>query len=315
MDISVDVGFGSVKAAVYKNSEIQCVQFPSAVGYSSSGCIELGKFAKQEKSYSLNGEALYLVGDDAVNTAITTRDLSFLIKFSPLFIYKALCDLNLINSQINLALGLPLYYFSKYKDELKRSVFSDVVNGASLSLFINKFEIYPQGIGALMDYMIDDKITFINEKKELNSVIADIGYNTIDIIITDSGRAVKGESDMLENAGIVKISKEMQNYIKNNMDINLSEAETQKAIIAKSVYGKDLSNEIHSLSAKYAEWLIQEIKSRFKERINRSEKIIFTGGGVNLIKNELKDFKKAYIPNYPEFSNARGFLKSMVYGG
>ena len=304
MKIAIDVGFGDTKVVSFLNKKINKLKFPTAISYYKSG-FNLGDFSKKELIYNMNGVD-YLVGVDAIKDALTTRDIDFLIKFSPLFIYKALTNLNLIKENIDLALGLPLLYYSDYSDALKKSMINSKVNDLEFKNYIKTVRVYPQGVGILMNQMIDDNMK-INSSKIKNSIIVDVGYNTVDIIVTSEGKAIKNECAFYENKGIIELVNGVKNAVRNEFKIEISEAEAQKILIDKEFLHTDFSKTINIEKQKYAEWLDFELKGKFKDRFVRADEIIISGGGANYLK-EFSN-KKNFTISSSEYSNAIGFLK------
>jgi len=105
--IGVDIGFGDVK--VVANSH--CNKFPTAIAYSDGG-PEIGEESPPEYIFAGN---TYLVGKPATFSLNTfpTRDLSFLFRFAPLLLFKALENVPLPDSSVHLAVGLPLAHFNQ----------------------------------------------------------------------------------------------------------------------------------------------------------------------------------------------------------
>lgn len=303
--IAIDAGFGDTKVSRYDDGgKIKNRKFPTAITYKKEG-LGLGGYAIEERVYSLNGKEL-IVGEGALFDAFGTRDIDFLIKYSPVLVYKALEDAGALDACSAIALGLPLGEFGKYQPLLLSSMKKAVVNGRMLGDF--EIKIYPQGVGASWDYVCDGDN--VDEKKaNLNTVVVDIGFNTLDVVVMSGGKALP-ESFMEPEFGLVRVIKELRAYIQNRFEINLTEQDAKGVLISKVIAGKKLETKIRELLENYREWLSDEIRAKIPERIKRADAIIWSGGGAYYLDvkgGSLED--KSYVVDEPEYANSRGFLK------
>lgn len=317
--VGLDIGFGDVKVVFIHSShlgEMNSFKFPTAVAYARKGVIELDEEAEE---YEFEGRR-YLVGESTLSSAdiFSTRDISFLITYAPLLVYKAFeiirAKQNENFSEKHVCLGIPLSYFHEKRFELERRVRSFAVNGEFLSF--DTAEVRPQSQGILFDFALDEMGNPIMERQGLNLLILDIGFNTVDVLVVVEGRSSGKRSVMFERGGVSKMCEELSQYLQKEYRLNLSE-QAVKEILTKQVfklYGvkKDLSAAIRKMKEHYTDWLVQEVRSRFEDFLKQADKLIIAGGGAYYVRD---DFYERYprefifIPPEPEYSNARGFLK------
>ncbi len=311
--VSVDIGYGDVKIFDGKNQ----YKMPTAIApYSFSafmGSINHDKNSpyNKENIYTLDGKD-YLIGERALQDVYckTTRSDNFVLKYTPLFIYKTIELIGYIPDSV--ALGIPLVKYiasdsESFKEKYRERVSKFIINKQIIS--IDNIEIYAQGHGIYIDSLMKDENKDLGDKSVL---VVDIGFNTIDILWVINGTPTRKNSTTLVNKGVVAIIKDLQEYIKNNHDIDLSEQVAKDILIEKKIeiYGHkiDLTGIIQDLIEDYASWLVEEIEGRMKDTMQRVSKVIIAGGGAYYVKNFIPDkYNFIYIPEIPEFSNARGY--------
>ncbi|MGK7346042.1 MAG: ParM/StbA family protein [Candidatus Nitrospinota bacterium M3_3B_026] len=306
--LGLDIGFGDVKAVAEDGRKLK---IPTAVAYAGDGVCDLGELSNDHREHLYMGRK-YVVGEAAISRAFSTRSLEFLRKYAPLLACRAIEELKMNIS--SLAFGLPMaYYTSQNKSEFLSSMRKIEVDGRTMELGA---EVFPQGVGALLDYRLSDD----GSEKEGTAVcglVLDVGFNTVDVVAFENGSAVKADSGMLERAGISKVTQELANALQTETTINLSEQEAKDALLKGklAVYGyeKDLSETIRGTTERYVEWLLSVVASRWEDRLQRAGKLILAGGGAYYLKTYIpaRYRKVLFIPDEPEFANARGFLKAL----
>lgn len=303
-NIGIDIGFGDVKVF---GQGIQ-KKFPSAIAYAKDGMADVDDYELETYDYH---DRKYIVGQDALFSLDTfsTRDIEFLFRYAPLLLHYGLKNID----ATNISTGLPLSYFSRH-GEFQKVTSRITVNGITKDYSVR---VFPQGVGILLDYRIDHGGKEIKGTDQ-ELLVLDVGFNTVDIVVTHKGRAIKSECSMIERGGISKICQDLAIYLQNEMTINLSEQETKDILLRGKlkIYGneKDLTTVIRDITEGYVDWLMGNLKSRYEERIKRVDKLIIAGGGAYYIHGHIPDryLNIIDIPVDPEFANARGFYKASL---
>ncbi len=328
--LGLDIGFGDVKLALNihsgnrSNGKTVLTKFPTAIAYARDGII--GDLGSEEKTYRFNGKN-YFVGDSALQCrdVFSTRDIDFLTTFSPLLAFAAMMQTTetkaggldpetLSASEKHLCLGMPLAHFHSRRSDLleimKKSRVSDVELG------FETIDIRAQGQGIYFDYMLDEAGSPITERQNLNILVVDIGFNTVDILGVVNGRPSREWSGMIDRGGISRIGEQVGNYLQREFHFELPEQALKDVLQKKTIalYGasKDISWAIRKASEEYAAWLLQEIRSRWEGFVKKAHCLILAGGGAYYVKQA---FSATYppgflhVPKNPEFSNAIGFQK------
>ncbi len=311
--VAIDVGYGDVK--VFDGEKYY--KHPTAVApYSFSSFA--GKIEQDENSpyleesiYTLDGRD-YLIGNRALQDIYckSSRSESFIFKYTPLFIYKAIEDTGFMPDTV--ALGIPLINYIAsdsrvFKKKYKERVGKFIINSQVIS--IDNVEIFAQGHGIYIDCLTQEENR--NLKKE-SVLVVDIGFNTIDILSVVEGTPTRKDSTTLVNKGVVAIIKNLQEYIKGNYNLDLSEQSVKDILLTNglNIYGNeiDLTDIIRDIVEGYSNWLIGELEERMENATQRIKKVIIAGGGAYYIKDFIPEkYSFIYIPKSPEFANVRGY--------
>jgi hypothetical protein len=139
-------------------------------------------------------------------------------------------------------------------------------------------------------------------------LILDIGFNTVDYILVSNG--VKKKGNTIEKQGVER----MVEMFRSQIDISFVKQFTLQRIMEifekgyMSTEGEriDLTHIKKRAINEYNEILKTRLKSEIGNLINEIESIVLAGGGAYYIKDIRKD---VYIPDEPEFSQARGYTK------
>jgi hypothetical protein len=314
MKLGLDIGYGDVKAVYQYEGKLTMMKFPTAIAYAEQGVGELSEFAYNEEYEYRNRR--YLVGKQALFGAFSTRSFEFMRRYLPLFVFKTVKDIRERTGETvtDIALGLPLSHYTE-------------ANISALTLLLERIEVahtvlelkvrfYPQGLGVLADYRLSEDRS-VNRQTNQDMLIIDIGFNTVDVVVAERGKIIKSESETLERHGVSKITLALTREIKSLMQIDLSEQEAKDVLCLGKikVYGaeRDLTEMIRGSAENYADWLMQEVRSKWAARIQRSERVIVAGGGAYYLKDNIPaEYRPlVHVPDLPEHANARGFFKTL----
>lgn len=322
--LGVDVGFGETKAVLISKPTIRRqVSIPTAI---TPLAVEMiSGLNSKEKHYEFKGKK-YLVGTDAVfsGTALPTRNINFLVENSAIMIAAIIDQIpevkNVEMEQICICAGLPLEFYADYKQDLKTSISNFSVNGRCFNF--KNVSIMAQGEGVLYDYAIDENFKLRSSVDGTNMVVIDVGYNTVDVLIVNQGSCSSHHSQMLESAGICKATKMLESHVKSQiksmagMSAVLTEQDLKQCLKQKFFVFKGERIEFTDICAEiireYSAYLYAEIENRFGPFIVRADRVLCAGGGAHYISNyfaEKLGKKFLFIPEKPEFANARGYGK------
>jgi len=255
-----------------------CFKFPSWLAYHTSAAIS------EMDVVTVDGIE-YVVGEDAKyeRQKITISDINDLIAYFNVFKKYALQKADIKEDGVQIVTGLPPIHKDKAGKLEKQGVI-----------------VTPQGFGIYLD--VKDKV------KSNEMLILDIGFNTVDYILVSNG--VKKKGNTLEKQGVER----MVEMFRSQIDISFVKQFPLQRIMEifekgyVSLEGEhiDLSHLKKRATDEYNEILKTRLKSEIGNLLDEIESIVLAGGGAYYIKNIRKD---VYIPDTPEFSQARGYTK------
>lgn len=313
----LDIGFGDTKLVIHGGA---AVKIPSAVAHAREAVLSgegLGETGIASE-YIYNGSA-FIVGDLAKEDAIETKTFDFLRKYGPLLAYHALRAANAEGIK-TLAIGVPLEWYNQQnntilKNSMKNATFFD---DERLSKFgIEKIEVYPQGVGCLLDYQLDEKGE-PTKNENITAVVLDVGTNTVDVVAMINGVTSKPDSYMMPGDGLTIPLRDLATAIEKTHKITLTEQETKEVCSTGHLLSRGNTHKygdvIASIMERYAEHVLGRIFNRSARRMKKNPTIILAGGGAYYLKNHIPAEHKGnlHIPDDPEFANARGFLKAII---
>lgn len=324
--IGIDIGFGDVKAvAIGPNGSgkmrTNYLKFPSYVA--RAGRIHVKGLDNVVSHYSYDGKE-WLLGNSAAyaERTVLRRDVTFLLEFAPLFVFKIMEGLaakyqmdlrSLLKEPKIVGVGLPLEYFFDHRQSLLDRLVRFDVSGRQVILE-DGISVFAQGQGVQFDFLISNGKTNQTWKRKTIAVL-DVGYNTIDFLAVNNGCADPENSEMISQKGVCRLCVELRHELKQ-AGVELSEYGILKALCeGKAVsYGQtvDLTEMIPRLAEEYADELFTEVSTRFGRFLPKTEKLVLAGGGAYLVrKHFIQRYSESFVhvPARAKFSNARGYMK------
>ncbi|MBJ6360510.1 hypothetical protein ACFOQM_04175 [Paenibacillus sp. GCM10012307] len=339
MRISVDIGFGYVKA---ENEEGKSILFPSVVGLRRASNVA-GVFGEQFDDYIVTikkgdeDQNSYYVGDAGLTSGGTrtwedehakNRNLEVLIA-------TAMGILNEKEEPVELAVGLPMNVFSAQHEELKRKLTGlslDVsVEGErqpkNSKIQVSSVFVFPQGAGAYYAALhnIDGSVKDANLLNKPLAVI-EIGFRTTDFLFMSLGKRglqprpepFTGSLDIGMNTAQTEIQQAAKKEL-GGYEPDLKEIE--KALLWPGMNGIltakgksiDLKPFRKQANENVASRIISQLKQRWRDEVNTlSSVMIGGGGGDDLYSHFEQAFGITQKVENPQFANAKGFLAAQA---
>lgn len=195
----------------------------------------------------------------------------------------------------------------------------------------NYFILVPQGVSARLCYNLYSLNPLQPAKrgqvKMENYVLADLGFNTIDVALILGGSSSAAMKAGLEKTGVINCAYNLMDvvYKKYGFQIGLKQAQViidgSDGILLRRGREIDLTEEVRTIKKKYISDLLNLIENKFSEAIDSVSGILIVGGGANLIKDMMDDsdvvleiekhFSRNFIhiANLPEYYNVISYLK------
>jgi hypothetical protein len=309
----VDIGYGDTKY-LYLDEEgsVRKGKIPTAVVRLGKEKIE-GKFdalATISKELVYNGTR-YVVGEEALKEGIplSTRRKDFIPTYAPLIIAKIFQRENLKGkSKVVVSVAIS-DYTREHKEKIVQNLSRFMVNG---NLFEFDVAVLPQGCGIYWDVF--------PEGNEGTVVVADIGFNTIDISVFENGRPIKEKLRGLPGYGTNRIIQNLAEKVSEEVGEPVSELEINRAVQSGGklkVYNREIpiADWFEEEKEVYAEEIIAMIETGPVGKLWRhAEARIIAGGGGYFIPEQIRKEKDVIVPEEPEFSNVRGFFNYFERG-
>lgn len=310
--IGLDIGYGFTKM-VYSWQETDTLvanqqKFPTAIARINPKTTSSGYNEIDVTEYGGNR---YVVGEPAVHVKhnLGTRDINFIKKYGPLFIYEAMKLVAGGRDGNFIAIGLPPADYKLHRKELVHKLGQFTVDGRLIN---NSVQVLPQAAVALVEW--------IQQHGSKNDIIlADIGFNTLDVVPMHNGKALPGESATINHGGISQVADEVASVLRGQYGLQLNPHETVTAIKDGYVtnYGEKVPiyEEIQSAVAGYVEWIYGQLQDQWGDRLRKSHHLVMIGGGCYILKNRIPEKYKAMtcMLSQPEYANARGYFRVLAH--
>lgn len=305
--LAVDTGFGDVKIVYGDHTKIVSMyKFPSTAAE-----VKLNSMVKDDRVITYNDKSYY-IGKDALHvqssSIIDIDSYDKLEYFSPLFLYKTLNELQIIPDIIVLGLSIAQINNSgHYKNNVEEFLHKSGINSTVY--------IVPQGLISKLavDKWGTDFPDFTKDySKESSYVIADIGFNTLDIVHVVNGSASSNLVRGIENRGAVLIVNDLIVDIKerHNIELNISEA---KEVLSTGVLKRrgvtySVEDLIINSKVKYIDNLKVIIENEFGDILDKVDGLVIVGGGSYILNPGDKGFVRGPKQG-AEFYNALGYYQ------
>lgn len=320
--VGVDDGYAAIKLSWFNNKgDIISQTIPSQV---REGEFGVSDFEGSPSGFVTDGIS-YTVGDfkDGERTRFADFALSRLVR---VLVHYALIEAGFAGKTVAIASGLPPrdYFlpggrekndaFIKTKiEQMGRPVTR--IGGGEVAVFSHHV-VYSQAIGAVIDEIYDVANDAILPLSGPIGVV-DVGGRTTDIAVIvhnnrslgiDHSRSGSEDIGVLDTLGDIELSIRQHFRISNIPLGSLRKAlETGTA----KIWGKDedVSAFVEAAKKKTAERIRRAVSGKFGDGSDL-DRILFVGGGAHSF-GRILGYPNVTIPKDPEYSNSRGFLKSL----
>lgn len=308
--LGIDVGYSACKCILLHRdgTTIKKFKFPSYIGITKSNIdgVQNERIVQYDENH-------YFIGEDAKHlpsaNLVEIQEYKNLEYYAPLFIYNAMKIAGALNTGVaKVVTGLSIAQIQN-SGYFQEAISHYVVDGVE---YKNDVLLLPQGAGVKIAY---DKFgpNYPEIQKEFlgeaNYVIADIGFNTVDMLLISKGKTDPNLFEGIEKSGIMRIAAQMAKIIneKHQRQITLQEA---REVLDTGVYKLrgtkyNYEVEVQALKDDFLKEILRLINERYGAIIDKVDFLVIGGGGSYLFSDSNDGFIKV-LKNDCEYYNAIG---------
>ena len=302
LDLSIDIGFSNVKVVAGIDGNICSKVFSSALAIAPQSSDNAAVAATE--TYLYDGK-VYLCGKPAISPhvreQINCRSNDHIIKYAPVYIAAAARSANVALHEIGaLSVGLPFEMHREYSQALREVLTSFTVNGETVAPA--GLNIYCQGAAAAFAAGVEGQMT------GENSLLIDIGGNTMIVIAVSNGIPVALGSQQFSKLGMLAAAEQLSRSLSNGTNCSLIKS---AEVIKTRVYqGQNVSDKVDKALSNHAESIIAILEDTYGGQIDEMDTILLSGGGADCICPYLpsKWANRIKVQTEPITANARGYF-------
>jgi hypothetical protein len=332
--ISVDAGNGGTNAVMAQKKGYKSVYFPSVRASTTGESLGLGKgFELDYEWVEWAGKGRFLIGDDVfISRRAIERHTGAGRYGNELYTFLvtvALAKLAPKGGSVDLTLFAPPSMFKDAKAQIEKR-FAEVDNRLAIqfkgdakprSYKIEKLRVHPEGLGALLAFVLDEQGKPIaGDLLAGENVVLDGGMYTLDALQISNGQfnPESLQAATWENQGILAhILEPVLNVVKKSGDdfalltINDIDRALRKGIttgdytLVSGASQVDLKPTIDKHSARYAEWISNQIIDGVFGGMRGIKSLIFVGGGAVLTAAYLQKWYSAKLLSMAQNPNTK----------
>lgn len=321
--VVADDGYAYIKLAWFNGPSIKTLAIPSRAKLGAVGVMSLE--GKAVGGYEADGSR-FTVSEmlDGDNTRFPDYAVSALNR---VLVNHALIQAGFGGQAIHLATGLPVrdYFLPNGRKntaliEAKMANLSKPVvslGGDALAEIVGQ-DVFSEALSAWLDYSIrlhGDEIEVLTANGPVG--VVDIGGQTTDIAVLLPGNNRDADRSGSERIGVLNIQDRLRGLICAEKGLDDLPGEMIDGALRTGVirlYGKpvDVRDLVDEACQDTAQQILQAVRIRLGQGADL-EKILFVGGGAEVLKHVLRGYPQVETVADPQFANARGMLKALRY--
>lgn len=289
--LAIDLGYSSVKVAYYnKTGVLQFDKFISAI-------------AKIKNPLEADDDVMFKLGLDyyILGTPALKVPRSLLLRLEtfddmkaayPVWISYLLKHYGGISNFDHVVIGLSMAFSDRANELLQHLQESLMIDDPSY------FICLPQGLSCKLAYAecgLDlREISKRNDIRMRDFLILDGGYLTCDICNVTNGTASAGAAVGVPNTGVICISMDVIDYLKEQYGMNVSVKEAQTIVDNGGLFTRrgveyNISEKLDEFTKNYLDNVLNLLEKEFGEAIDAVEGVLVCGGLAYFFKKYIKD--------------------------
>ena len=343
--ISVDPGNGMTNAVRAMKRGHKSIAFPSVRAAATGDSLGLGSQFEMDYEFIDWGGHRYIVGDDVSisRRAIERHQGAFRYgdEFWLFLVATAIAKLGIKKGNVDLTVFAPPgMFFDARRAIEERFAKNDGYLLISLKgdkkprkIKIENLSIHPEGLGALLCFLIDDKGEAVDTSLlDGQNIVLDMGMNTLDALQISDGQFNPESlaSATWENGGLKShIFDPVLRVIKNTGDdFDLQTIDDIERVLRAGLIDKDYVLRVAGLEVdtekaftkygeRYAAWISNNIIDGVFNGLRGIKSVILVGGGAALVQEHLQKWypNKILNPNDHKSLNGISPVEMNALGG
>lgn len=338
--VGMDDGHDTINVCSGFDSRTQEYSYLAIKSLAVSGLDQMVALGNSDSAYETEGELLTVAQENALANHLETRFMDYpKSNLNRVLVHHALYLAGYSGKDVNLITGLPVdryYVGGEVNDKLVQEKSESLKKGiknlnpaiSQTNVAISK--VASEGIAAVYDALFDGEgnmnveFATIVENKPVS--VIDLGGGTLDIAtVAERAKSIYANKSGTFPIGVISLKENIAALIKAEFGLSNEPPATyiDQAIRTKTydVFGKLVN--IESILQKAARPYVEQVKNAIIKKIGDGSDlglIIFVGGGAAIIETIFgKEIfseivrQKVFIPEQPEYANARGFWKAGMY--
>lgn len=320
--VGIDDGHAEIKLAL---PDGRMIKIPSKVRAGANG---VSTYGRQDDTGQIDGgyetENQRFTVCDFVEGEGTRFDEYPFSAINRVLIHHILRLAGLGGKPVHIATGLPVsHYFqgsSPNFNTIKRksqNIATPVktLSGEAIADIQASF-VVPEGVAAWVDYSLDNTGKIVSNVGR-PAAIVDIGGRTTDCVTVLPGWRVDHARSGTGNVGVLDLFEGLRTRLCSKFEVNDIPATALDEVVRTGkirMWGRpvDVTEHLDEVKKEIGEQILREVYRRIGRGADL-EKVLFVGGGAAVFNHLKSSFPNADSPENPQFANARGMLKFMMY--
>ena len=321
--IGLDAGCAYIKIAYYDDSGAIVEKIIPALAKLGKSTVSMTQGTGV--TYICDGEE-WSINPDLNNTEDTRFPSYPYSGLNAVLSVHALLEAGFTDSDsLKVASGIPLNHYYDGADINQDKINEKLKNfkrtltrrgGGSLPSPDLKF-IYPEALAGWVDICIGDNGEEIEEHARPVGLV-DIGGRTTDIAVCLPGFQIDPDFTGTIDKGYLDVCEKLNEYLIREFDTgSLSTSVLDASLRSKSIQlyrgqdAVDISEHVSNAVNYISNEILRDVERKLKgEHLGG---VCYFGGGAEHMRKRLQEKKNTFVPERPQFSNARGYLKTMKF--
>ncbi|MFA0809387.1 plasmid segregation protein ParM domain-containing protein [Microbulbifer epialgicus] len=325
-DVAVDNGYADQKVAFWHRNHkgehaIAEMLIPSRA---QMGAINISIDGNSSGVYEIDGDP-WTVGRDVTEPESIRGQKYAYSELNTVLVNHSLIAAGFSGRSVRISTGLPFDHFFKNGqknqlliDRVKKSMAEKVKPRGEISAAIIKEHIlYPESTAAYVDYAVDEVTGEMKNNIETGLAVVDIGGNTTDITYINPNNTINTDRSGSRNLGVLNVRDRLSRQIKEDFGVDeLRDAQLDSALRSGvcQIFGKkeNVEKQIETAKRMSTKKLMNYVDEVIGDAADL-DLVLFVGGGAQILRDIIKEYPHAHVPDRPQFANARGMLKYMTF--